>query len=297
MLGVPELVHLHVTRRQFGLVLHELGDGIANSAGVGAVQALDDLLHPGPRDAEGHLVVLRLAEDAVARAREDHLGLAGLHGRDDDVRAHGPALEGGGEAPAALPERSLRQAHHLGRSGVDADDVRLEGGAVERGDEEAGILAGDELVDGRFRPAPRLLGLGVHALAERADIVDGQGLVEADRGDAEGAHVILARERDGPAVPAGHVDDLAAHAELLPVAPGPPRPLRNRLVGLEHANRHGEGLRPEIRRQLPVRGLDVEHEGPRSFRVFADCVAWSRGYGACRPLSRQRAGCASAGCA
>jgi hypothetical protein len=26
-------------------------------------------------------------------------------------------------------------------------------------------------------------------------------------------------------------------------------------------------------------------------------VAWSRGYGACRPLSRQRAGCASAGCA
>ena len=43
-------------------------------------------------------------------------------------------------------------------------------------------------------------------------------LLEAEGGDAERADVVLARERDHPAVAAGHVDDLAVHRELLEVA-------------------------------------------------------------------------------
>jgi hypothetical protein len=104
LLRVPELVDLHVARRQLGLVLHELGDRVADAAVVGAAQALEDLLHAGPRDRERHLVILGLAEDPVARAREDHLRLARLHRGDDDVGAHRAALERRGEAPASLPQ-------------------------------------------------------------------------------------------------------------------------------------------------------------------------------------------------
>jgi hypothetical protein len=86
----------------------------------------------------------------------------------------------------------------------------------------------------------RLLRLGVHALAKRAHVVDGERLVEADRGDAEGADVILARERDHPAVAARHVDDLAGHAELLEIARGTARAVGDRLAGLEHPDRDGK---------------------------------------------------------
>src|SRR6266446_6198621 len=108
------------------------------------------------------------------------------------------------------------------------------------------------------RPA-RFLGFRVHALAERADVVDRQRLVEADGGDAERADVVLARERDHPPVPARHVDHLARHAELLEVSRGTLRPLGDGLAGPEHADRHGEGLRADIGGELLVRRLDVDH--------------------------------------
>src|SRR5437667_19006 len=73
LLHVPELVHLHVPRWHLRLVLHELGDGIPDAAGVGAAETLDDLLHVAPRDGERHFVVLGLSEDAVAGAGEDDL--------------------------------------------------------------------------------------------------------------------------------------------------------------------------------------------------------------------------------
>src|SRR5262249_58549840 len=100
----------------------------------------------------------------------------------------------------------------LCRIGVDADDVWLEEGAIERRDEQARVLAGRELVDGSLGPLTGFLGLGIHALAQRADVVDRQRLVEADRRDAPGADMILARERDGPAIAAGPVPGLTAHA-------------------------------------------------------------------------------------
>ncbi len=156
-------------------------------------------------------MVLGLAEDAVPRARQDHLGLAGPHGGDDDVRAHDPPLEGRGQPPAPLPERGLGEPHHLGRIGVDADHVRLERRALERGHQQAVVLAGRELVHRRLRARPRLLRLRVHALAQGAGGVQVGRLLEPEGGDAERADVILARERDHPAVPAGHVDDLAIH--------------------------------------------------------------------------------------
>ena len=131
-LDVPDAVGLHVFRRQLGLVLHELGDRVADAAVVGALEPLDDLLHLIPGNREGHLVVLCLAEDAVAGAGQDHLRLVRPHGRDDDLGAVDAAAEGGGELAAALPERGLRQAHDLGGVGVDADQVRLERGAIER---------------------------------------------------------------------------------------------------------------------------------------------------------------------
>src|SRR5438093_1438726 len=259
LVHVPELVDLHVAGRQLGFVLHELGDGVADAALVSAAQTLDDRLHPGPWGTEGHLVVLGLTEDAVAGAGEDDLGLAGLHGRHDDVRADGAALEGRGQAPAALPQGGLHEAHDLGGAGVDADHVRLEGRALERRDEEARVLAGRELVDGRLGALARLLGLGVHPLAQRPDVVDRQRLVEADGGDAERADVILAREGDGPAVAAGHVDDLATHAELLEVPRRALGPLRYLLSGPEHPDRHRKGLRADVDLQFPVRRLRVDH--------------------------------------
>jgi hypothetical protein len=227
---------------------------------VGAAQSLEDLLHAVPRDGERHLVVLGLAEDAVAGAGEDDLRLPRLHGGDDDVGADGAALEGGGEAPAPLPQRGLGESHHLGGVGVDADEVRLEDGAVERRHEKRLVLPGRELVDGRLGARARRLGLRVHALAERAHVVDRQGLVESDGGDAQRADVILAGQRDHPAVAPCHVDDLAGHAELLEVAGRPPRPLGDGLAGLEHPDRDREGLRTEIRLQLPIRRLRIDHE-------------------------------------
>ncbi len=259
LLRVPEAIDLHVARRQLRLVLHELGDRVADAARVRAPQAFDDLLHPRPRNCERHLVVLGLSEDAVARARKDDLGLARLHRRDDDVGADGAPLEGGVQAPAALPQRRLRQAHHLGRTGVDADQVGLECRAVERSDQERLVFARGELVDGCLGALARFLGFRVHALAERADVVDRQRLVEADGGDAERADVVLARERDHPPVPARHVDHLARHAELLEVSRGTLRPLGDGLAGPEHADRHGEGLRADIGGELLVRRLDVDH--------------------------------------
>ncbi len=94
LLGVPQPIHFHVARGQLGLVLHELGDRVADAAIVRAAEPFDDLLHPAPRDGEGHFVILGLAEDAVAGAGQDDLRLTRLHGGDDDVGAHRAPLEG-----------------------------------------------------------------------------------------------------------------------------------------------------------------------------------------------------------
>ena len=158
-----------------------------------------------------------------------------------------------------LPERRLGEAHHLRGVAIDAHEVGLECRAVERRHEEGLVLAGGELVDGCLRALSRLLRLRVHALTERAHVVDRQRPVETDGGDAEGADMVLAGERDHPAVAACHVDHLARHAELLEVARGPLGALGDGLAGLEHADGHGEGLRPEIGRELPLRRLGIDH--------------------------------------
>jgi hypothetical protein len=137
--------------------------------------------------------------------------------------------------------------------------VGFEGCPVEGRHEEGLVLSRREFVDGRLGALPRLLGLGIHALAEGAHVVDGERLVEANGRDAERADVVLAGEGDHPAVAARHVDDLTGHAELLEIAGGPPRPLGNRLAGLQHADGHGEGLGADIGLELLVRRLDVDH--------------------------------------
>ena len=260
VLDLPDPAGLHVLRRQLGLVLHELRDRVADPAIVGSPEALDDLFHLIPGDREGHLVVLRLAEDAVARARQDHLRLVRPHRRHDDLRAVDAAPERRGDLAAPLPERRLRQAHDLGGVGVDADQVRLEGGAIERRHQERRILARGEFVDRGLRALARRLRLGVHALAERPGVVQVGRLLEAERRDAERADVVLARERDHPAVAPGHVDDLAVHAELLEITRRAPGFLGNRLVRPEHADRYRERLRADVELQFPIGRLDVDHE-------------------------------------
>ena len=246
VLHLPDPAGLHVLGRQLGLVLEELRDRIADPAGVGALEALDDLLHLIPRDREGHLVVLGLAEDPVARARQDHLRLIGSHRGHDDLGAVDAAPERGRQLAAPLPERGLRQAHDLGGVGVDTDEVRLERGAIERRHQQGRELARGELVHGGLRALAGRLRLGVHALAERAGAVQVGGLLEAERRDAERADVVLARERDHPAVPPGHIDDLAVHAELLEITRRPAGLLGDFLAGLEHPDRHRERLRANV---------------------------------------------------
>ncbi len=169
------------------------------------------------------------------------------------------------QASPALPQRGLGQPHDLGGIGVDADEVGLEGRPVEGRHEQGLVLARREFVDGRLGALPRLLGLGVHALAEGAHVVDGEWLVEADGRDTERADVVLAGEGDHPAIAARHVDDLAGHAEFLEIAGGPSRPLGNRLAELQHADSHGEGLGADIGLELLVRRFDVDHMGSPSF--------------------------------
>src|SRR5262249_15346850 len=77
--------------------------------------------------------------------------------------------------------------------------------------------------------------------------------------DAERADVVLARERDHPAVAPGHVDDLAVHAELLEVAGRSSRPLGNRLARPQHPDRHRERLWADVELKLPISRLDVDH--------------------------------------
>src|SRR5207249_3918829 len=123
----------------------------------------------------------------------------------------------------------------------------------------AGVLARRELVDGGFGPDPGLLRRRVHALAQRSGVVQVRRLLEAERRDAEGADVVFPRESDHPAVAPGHVDDLAVHAELLEVARRPLGLLRDLLPGLEHPDRDGKRLGPDVEVQLPVGGLGVNH--------------------------------------
>src|SRR5207247_4192921 len=54
-------------------------------------------------------------------------------------------------------------------------------------------------------------------------------------------------------------DDLAVHAELLEVARRPLGLLGDLLPGLEHPNRDGKRLGPDVEVQLPVGGLGVNH--------------------------------------
>src|SRR5207249_7441583 len=110
-------------------------------------------------------------------------------------------------------------------------------------------------------------------LAQRPDVVDRQRLVEADGGDAERADVILAREGDGPAVTARHVDDLATHAELLEVPRRALGPRRDLLSGPEHPDRHRKGLRADVGLQFPVRRLHVDHRVVSSQGAGARAVA------------------------
>ena len=235
-----------------------------SAACVRALEPLDDLLDLRPRDRERHLVILGLSEDPVARAGEDDLRLIGPHGGHDDVRAHHPAPEGGRQLPAFLPERGLGQPHHLGRIAVDADDVRLECRAIERRHEETAVRAGIEAVHRGFRALPGLLGLGVHALAERARAEHVARLLEPEGRDAERADAVLAGQRDHPAVAPGHVDDLAIHAQLLEVTGGAAGAVGNRLAGAQHADRDGKRLRTHVRLQLAIRGLDVDHSASLS---------------------------------
>src|SRR5439155_10118857 len=111
---------------------------------------------------------------------------------------------------------------------------------------EAGVLAGCELVHGGFGPRTGILCRGVHALAQRPGVVQVRRFLEAERRDAEGADVVLPGERDHPAVSPGHVDDLAVHPELLEVAFRPLGLFGNLLAGLEHPDRHGERLGPDV---------------------------------------------------
>ena len=256
---LPHAVGLHVPWRQLRLVLHELRDRIADAAGVRAAQAVEDLLHLRPRYRERHLVVLGLAEDAIPRAGEDHLRPIGAHRRHDDVRAHDTAAERGRELAAALPQRGLREAHHLRRIGVDADEVGLERRPVEGRDEQRAVLALLESIDGCLRPLAGLLRLGVHALAERAGVVQVGGLLEAEGGDAQRADGILAREDERPPIAPGHVDDLTVHGELLEVAGRAPRAVRDRFAGTQHPDRDRERLRPDVRLELAIRCFDVDH--------------------------------------
>ena len=259
LLHVPHPVGLHVLRGHLGLVLHELRDGIANAAVVGATQALDDLVHLAPRDGERHLVVLSLAEDAITGAGQDHLGLIRAHRGHDDLRAVDPAAEGGGQLAAAFPQRRLGQPHHLGGIGVDAHEVGLEGRPVEWGDQQRVVLARLESVHGRLGALPGFLALGVHPLAQGAGGVQVRRLLEAEGGDAERADVVLPGERDHPAIAAGHVDDLAIHRQLFEISGWPLRLFRDWLARLEHPDRHRKRLRPDVRLQLPIRGLAVHH--------------------------------------
>src|SRR5205823_5675521 len=82
---------------------------------------------------------------------------------------------------------------------------------------------------------------------------------EPERRDAERADAVVARERDGPPVAPRHVDDLAVHAELFEVAGGAARTLGNGLARTEHADRDGKRLRTDVRRELALRGFDVDH--------------------------------------
>src|SRR5262249_53255749 len=258
-LDVPDAGGLPVLWRQLRLVLHELGDRIADAAVVGALWPLHGVPHLIPGNPEGHLVVLGLAADAVGGAGKDHLRLVRPHGGHDDLGAVDAAPEGGGELAAALPEGGLGQAHDLGGVRVDAHEVRLERRAIERRYQQGRVLARCELVDRGFRPLPGRLRLRVHPPAERPRVVQVRRLLEAEGRDAERADVVLARERDHPAVAPGHVDDLAVHAELLEVAGRSSRPLGNRLAR-PHAPAPPRGrLWADVELKLPISRLDVDH--------------------------------------
>ena len=103
----------------------------------------------------------------------------------------------------------------------------------------AAYSPGREAVHGGLRALARVLRLRVHAFAERARAEHVRRLLEAERGDAERADAVLARERDHPAVAPRHVDDLAVHAQLLEVARRTAGALGDRLAGPQHADRDG----------------------------------------------------------
>jgi hypothetical protein len=168
------------------------------------------------------------------------------------------------KAEASLPPRF----HSAAWVSVDADQVRLEGGAVEGGHQETGVLARLEAVDGGLRPLTGILGLRVHPLAQRAGVVQVRDLLEAHGGDAERADAVLAGERDRPAVAPRHVDDLAVHRELLEIPGGPFGTLGNGLAGLQHPDRNRKSLRPDVGLELPVGRLHVGH-APSWLQRFA----------------------------
>ena len=60
---------------------------------MGGLEAFQNLLDEGKGKAEGHLVVLDLAEDAVSGAGDDHLGFSGEDGGDGEIGAVDPPPE------------------------------------------------------------------------------------------------------------------------------------------------------------------------------------------------------------
>src|SRR5690349_1366879 len=79
----PDFIQFLVTGRKFSRVSDKRGDREADTAFVRSFETFDQFLGFRPGEGECHLVIIGLAEDAIAIAGQDHLTLIGFHRTDD----------------------------------------------------------------------------------------------------------------------------------------------------------------------------------------------------------------------
>src|SRR5262245_14734115 len=112
-------------------VAKERRDRIADATLMRALEPAHDLLGTGVGPRERHLVVARLAEAAVAIARQDDLRLARLQRADDELGAVDARRVVRDELASALVQRGRDEPHHLRAVAVEHDDLRFERGPCQ----------------------------------------------------------------------------------------------------------------------------------------------------------------------